>query len=251
MLNDVIRVGGRLQHSTLPSHSKHQIIMPKGNTVNKFIIKEAHDVGHVGIEHVLSRVRQKFWLIRARPAIKGVLNECFICRLRWKKTESQKMADLPPDRLEADTPPFSNVGTDCFGPLYVKRRRVTVKRYGCLFTCLTIRAVHVEVLYSLDTSSFINAFQRFASRRGMPKVVRSDNATNYKGAEKEIASCFNESDSQHTLMKNYIMKNEIHWIFNTPSAPHHGGVWERQVKSVKKILTAVAGGKLLTMDDEH
>ncbi len=55
------------------------------------------------------------------------------------------MADLPEDRVTAGKPPFAYVGVDCFGPFTVKRGRSHVKRYGVLFTCLAIRAVHIEM----------------------------------------------------------------------------------------------------------
>ena len=249
LLNDVICVGGRLQYSDIPSQTKHQILIPRNHALAKLIIREAHDSGHVGTESVLAKIRRKFWILRARPTIRKVLNQCFDCRLRLKKPNTQMMADLPPDRISSNDPPFTNVGTDCFGPLYVKRGRATVKRYGCLFTCLTMRAIHIEVLHSLESTSFINAFQRFISRRGMPKLIRSDNGTNYKGAEKELRRCFEDFNSQKQI-KNFMLRNEIKWIFNTPNAPHHGGVWERQIQSIKKTLTAVSGVKLLTMNDE-
>ena len=60
------------------------------------------------------------------------------------------------------------------------------KRYGVLFTCLTVRAVHIEVAQSLDTSSFINALRRFIARRGSPLVIRLDNGTNLTSGEKEL-----------------------------------------------------------------
>ena len=66
------------------------------------------------------------------------------------------MADLPADRVSVDSPPFTDVGVDFFGPFVVKRGRTEVKRYGCIFTCLSVRAVHIEVTNSLDTSSFVN-----------------------------------------------------------------------------------------------
>ena len=71
------------------------------------------------------------------------------------------MADLPKCRLQGDTAPFAYTGVDLFGPFFVKHGRSEVKRYGCLFTCLTILSVHIEVTHSLDTDSFINALYRF------------------------------------------------------------------------------------------
>ena len=81
----------------------------------------------------------------------------------------QKMADLPPERCLPFVRPFSLVGIDIFGPFYVRQGRSHVKRYGCVFTCFNIRAIHLEKLNGMDTDIFINAFVRFASRRGYPK----------------------------------------------------------------------------------
>ena len=70
------------------------------------------------------------------------------------------------------------MGIDYFGPFLVKQGRSEVKRYGCIFTCLTSRAIHLEVAHTLETDSFLAALLRFMSRRGSPKVIRSDNGTN-------------------------------------------------------------------------
>ncbi len=95
------------------------------------------------------------------------------------------MADLPRDRLLPDNPPLTYTGVDYFGPFLIKRGRSLMKRYGVLFTCLTVRAIHIEVANSLDTSSCINAIRRFICRRGQVSTIRSDNGTNFIGAERE------------------------------------------------------------------
>jgi hypothetical protein len=79
------------------------------------------------------------------------------------------MAPLPEARVTPGEPPFSSVGIDYFGPLKVKYKRGTVKRYGCVFTCLAIRAIHIEIAHDLSTDSFIQAVSSFVSRRGPPK----------------------------------------------------------------------------------
>jgi len=94
------------------------------------------------------------------------------------------MADLPLERLEPDLPPFTNVGVDYFGPIETKRGRTTLKRYGVLFTCMTSRAVHIEVANSLDTDSCLNALRRFTCRGGQAKHI--DNGTNFVGAQREL-----------------------------------------------------------------
>lgn len=100
------------------------------------------------------------------------------------------MAELPPARLAAFTTPFTFTGVDFFGPFYVKVGRSVAPRYGVIFTCLTTRAIHLEVADSLDTSSCINAIRRFSACRGQPRQFFSDNGTNFHGADNELKSVF-------------------------------------------------------------
>ena len=94
------------------------------------------------------------------------------------------MADLSPGRPQTEKPPFILVGVDYFGPLVVRRGRAGMKCYGCLFICLIMRAVHIEIAHSLNTDSFINALRRIVCRRGTPQRIYSDNGTNFVGVNK-------------------------------------------------------------------
>jgi hypothetical protein len=51
-----------------------------------------------------------------------------------------------------------------------------------IFTCLTIRAVHIELIEEMSSSSFINALRRITAIRGPIKIFRSDRGTNFIGA---------------------------------------------------------------------
>ena len=118
---------------------------------------------------------------------------------------------------------FSHVGIDFFGPLFVKRGRSAVKHYGCLFSCLTIRATHIEVAESLETDSFINALRWFISRRGMPKVIRSDNGTNLCGGERELREAVVSWNQEKIRL--FLLQRNIYSKFNPPGASHMSGVW--------------------------
>lgn len=161
---------------------------------------------------------------------------------------SQKMASLPSDRVTAYLPPFSYTGIDCFGPLLVKHGRKREKRYGCIFTCLNVRAIHLEKLHSLDADSFINALNRFIARRGKPSKMRSDNGTNFVGANKEIQSAVREWNASSGVT-SILQSKQIEWQFNPPLASHMGGVWERQIRTVRKIMNVVLLNHVL--DDER
>lgn len=89
------------------------------------------------------------------------------------RPSEQIMAPLPSARVPPADPPFTHVGVDHFGPLFAKQGHSQVKCYGCLFTCLTMREVHIEVLHTLEADSFIYAYQCFVSGRGkVQKDVR-------------------------------------------------------------------------------
>ena len=78
------------------------------------------------------------------------------------------MSDLPNEILAYRALPFLNIGVDYFGPFFVTVRRTTEKTRGFLFTCLPLRAVHVEIVTSMDTSSCVMRVERFVTRRGTP-----------------------------------------------------------------------------------
>ena len=161
LVDGIIRVGGRLRNSEIKPDAKHPVLLPKDHHMSHLIIHHYHRVsGHSGIEHTLSLIRQKYWITQARAFVRRLLSSCFDCGRRQAPLGQQKMASLPPDRVNPSEPPFSYVGVDCFGPLEVHHGRSLVKRYGVLFTCLSIRAIHIEVVHSLDTDSFINAIRR-------------------------------------------------------------------------------------------
>lgn len=206
----LIRVGGRLRKSSLPYNSKHQVIVPKNSWIATLIIKEAHLVsGHSGREYVLTAIRQRFWIVHANALTRRLLSSCYDCRKRHQKPNSQKMADLPAARITPDKPPFTNTGIDYFGPFLVKLKRSLVKRYGVIFTCLAVRAVHIEVASSLETDTFILALRRFIARRGQVKGIYSDNGTNLAGGERELRESIklwnNEKMHQLLLQKEIVM----------------------------------------------
>ena len=105
------------------------------------------------------------------------------------------MADLPWDRV-TPSPPFTHCAVDYFGPFYVKEGHKELKRYGVLFTCLASRAIHLEVAYSLETDSYINALQRYICRRGPVRQMRSDQGTNLVGAKRELKDALLEMDKE-------------------------------------------------------
>ena len=119
-----------------------------------------------------------------------------------------------------------------------------VNKWGCLFTCLSSRAVCLVKAYSLNTDSFISCLTRFESRFRTPLSYHSDNGTNFVGTKNEFEECFKNVDQ--AKISNHLTRREVEWHFNPPSAPHFGGVWERLVRSAKRVIIYVTRGRSIT-----
>lgn len=148
------------------------------------------------------------------------------------------MADLPEDRL-AQEPPFTSVGLYVFGPWTILTRRTRggsaeSKRWAVIFMCMSTRAVHIELIESMTTSSFINALRRFFSIRGPAKLLRSNRGTNFVGACKEL-----KIDTDDSSLQNYLKEKGCTWLFNPPYSSHMGGSWERLIGMSRRVLDAM------------
>ena len=240
-------VGGRLRRSDIDHSVKHPIILSNKHRVARLIIQDSHNEGHLGVEWTLSRLRTKYWIVNARNSIKQVKRACVVCRKLYSPVMEQKMADLPDERTEPGKPPFTYTGFDIFGPFYVKSGRAEAKRYGLILTCFTTRAIHLEMLRSLHTDEFLNAMVRFFSRRGYPAKLFCDNAKTFIGAKNELSKSLRELDSDK--VRQFTRKLDIEWVFKTPFASHHGGVWERLIRVIRRVLNALLHENSRLTDD--
>ncbi|XP_055005215.1 uncharacterized protein LOC129407637 [Boleophthalmus pectinirostris] len=236
----LLRVGGRLQTADLSELEKHPLIIPGSHHLAVLLVRHYHNqVAHQGRQFTEGALRTAgLWVLGAKRLVSRIIHQCVTCRKLRGRLEEQKMAILPADRLTID-PPFTYVGLDVFGPWNVTSRRTRSnsaesKRWAVMFTCLCTRAVHIEVVESMSTSSFINALRRFLSIRGPVKRLRSDQGTNFIGACKEL-----RINSEDPEIKNFLQDQSCTWAFNTPHSSHMGGVWERMIGLVRNILDSL------------
>ncbi|XP_047213499.1 uncharacterized protein LOC124863241 [Girardinichthys multiradiatus] len=231
----LIRVGGRLRRcESLSSDVLHPILLASSHPVSELLIQHYDkQLNHPGSERVFAEVRRKYWLLRGREAIKKHQHNCVDCR-KWRGSpQVPKMADLRFFR-----PAFYSTGVDCFGPRMVKVGRRIEKRWGILYKCLTARAVHLDLLPNMDTDSFLMSLRRFIARRGKPYEILSDQGTNFKGGSKELHEAFSALEP---AVKDQLAAQQILFRFNPPNAPHFGGSWEREVRSVRNALRISLG----------
>ncbi|XP_062557907.1 uncharacterized protein LOC134222769 [Armigeres subalbatus] len=214
--------------------AKYPAILHRQHPITKLIVNWYHRrFRHANKETVVNEIRQRFEIAKLRAVVEKVSKDCMMCRVRKAVPKPPVMAPLPSARLQPFVKPFTYAGVDYFGPILVKVGRSLVKRWVAVFTCLTIRAVHIELVHNLSTESCIMAVRRFVARRGPPAEVYSDNGTCFQGASKELQRQTNKA------LASTFTSAQTKWLFIPPAAPHMGGAWERLVRSVKVAIGAV------------
>ena len=223
----LIRATTRLEHADVDESTKNPIILANHH-VTKLMLFDVHIRRfHQGVEGCLSFLRRRFCIIGGRRLLRSIKGSCVTCRRFDAKPASEAAPPLPSDRVVYQRP-FAVVGVDHAGPLIVKERGDHFKAWILLFVCATTRAVHLELVMSLSTEEFLRCYRRFVARYGQPSLVRSDNASVFVSASRQLG---------------------VEWKFNPPSAPWHGGFYERLVAVVKSPLRRVLGKSMVSRDE--
>ncbi|XP_049284605.1 uncharacterized protein LOC125764417 [Anopheles funestus] len=235
----ILRMRGRIGAAPeLPYSARFPIILPRDSRITHLLVDMYHRrFRHANNETVVNELRQQYQIPKMRRLVAKVARCCVFCLIRRSLPQIPPMAPLPAQRLTSHVRAFTYVGLDYFGPLFVRRGRAREKRWVALFTCLTVRAIHLEVVSSLSTDSCIMAVRRFVARRGSPVEFFSDNGTNFQGASQQLRR---EIDARNETLATTFTNANTRWTFNPPGAPHMGGVWERMVRSVKAAIGTVA-----------
>ncbi|XP_073841440.1 uncharacterized protein [Musca autumnalis] len=251
----VMRLDGRLAQSPTPSTSeRHPILLPYHSRFAKLLVEQIHiESLHGGNQLMLRTLRLEYWIPRATSLIRATIRHCRLCILAKKRTCTQIMASLPPERTSISRP-FSTTGIDFAGPFDIKsfsgRGCKITKGYVCVFVCFSTKAIHLEPASDLSTAAFLAAFNRFISRRGCPKTIFSDNGTNFVGASRELEREFKLAlDEIRAKLRSKFQYQELSWKFNPAGAPHMGGLWEAAVKSFKIHFRKIAKNLKYTFEE--
>ena len=216
----IIHSRGRLQNSMLPYETKSPMLLPRNNQFTKLVIEDCHSrVLHCGVKDTLVGLRTRFWVPRGRQYVKLVIHHCLVCKkMTGASYDKPPPGDLPSFRL-CEVLAFTNVGVDMAGPLFIKvpgsnQESSTQKVWICLFTCGSSRAVHQEIVPTMNTDAFIRCLSRFCSRRGTPSMIISDNAKTFKVASKLLLKLFQSPEVQ-----TFLTKKRIVWKFILEKSP--------------------------------
>lgn len=238
--NSVLRLRSRISYRKDLELFRYPIVLPsKHPVISQLVFQEHIKSCHVGVQGLISLLRENFWILGGRRAIKSVISKCAVCRRHNSKPFSENSPPLPLDRVR-DAAAFEVIGVDMTGPLYI---RTGEKVWICIFTCAVYRAVHFELCMSLSVASFMQALRRFIARRGRPKTIYSDNGTNFVGTD----NTFSRLDYNKIAEESAVQR--IKWRFNPPTGSWWGGFWERLIGILKPLLRKVLGRASLTYED--
>ncbi|GBN50878.1 hypothetical protein AVEN_270062-1 [Araneus ventricosus] len=249
----VMRVGGRLENSQLPYSGKHPIILPSKGKLTEMIVRYYHEkYFHLGPQHLLFQVRQKYWPIRGRNVCRKIVHNCVVCFKVKPKEYSQKMGNLPKERITPDKV-FSSKGIDLCGPFLIKnkyqRKGPEIKVYVCIFICLVTKAIHLEIISDLTSQSLIATLKRFISRRGKCHKIFSDNGSNMVGANRALRDLNKLVRDRNESLYAFFAEENIEWSFIPPRSPNWEGLWEANIKAFKYHFKRVAGNSKFSYEE--
>ncbi|VDO05063.1 unnamed protein product [Haemonchus placei] len=243
--NGVVRCRGRIQAKHLAKETQEPILLPENHNFTTLIIRDTHHrCGHQGINGTLANLRLNYWIPKGRQTVKKCLRKCLICK-KWnsKPFFYPNSPPLPQARTEPSRP-FLHVGIDLAGPFCViNDENGEQKRWVLLSTCMVTRAIHLEIVNNLSAAEFINGLRRFVARRGKPKLIISDNATNFVLGREIIETLSDRTEIATQGIQNYLSNEGIKWKFITPLSPWKGGFYERMIGVMKSTLKRITRKK--------
>lgn len=243
----LLRCRGRLHHSNLSNQTKFPILLPRKSWLTSLVVHEHHtQTFHGGVADTLAAIRDAYWIPKGRQVVKGLLNRCIPCKiLEGKSMKLPGPPPLPAERV-VYTEPFQTVGVDYSGAITITNSddNVPKKFYVCLFTCATTRAVHLELARDMSATTFLQLFRRFVARRSTPRIMISDNGTNFTATSKFLRELYNNPE-----VKSHLHNFHVEWKFLPPRAPWMGGFYERLIGVVKNCIRKVLYKKRITEDE--
>uniref|UniRef100_A0A914KQM5 Integrase catalytic domain-containing protein n=1 Tax=Meloidogyne incognita TaxID=6306 RepID=A0A914KQM5_MELIC len=150
--------------------------------------------------------------------------------------------------------PFSYIGVDYLGPSLCKINGEKVKFWIALFTCFCTRAIHLEITLDISALSFLHILRRFVAQRGAPSKILSDNGNQFIVISKAIGAEITgkwgkEKNNEESLLRNFLLKQNIEWKFIPSLSPWQGAIYERIVKLVKDCFKKSLGNSLLDLEE--
>ena len=218
------------------------LLAPRQHLLTQLIVMfYHHKVQHLGIQSTLNKVRLAgFRLIHPYQSVKSIIKPCMICKkFNTLAYNYPKMTDLPRDRVNL-VRPYLIIGVDYTGFILVKSGEQELKYYLLIVTCLSTRAIHLELLPDQSAEQFVLALVRFCNVYGIPEAIYSDNAHSFTSGALIMSKVFTSDE-----FKSAFGVHSIKHIRIPLGAPWVGSVWERCIRTVKSCLRKAIGRQKL------
>ena len=237
----------RIQHAPVAFATANPIILDAAHEIVRLFLEDQHaSKGHLGAEHLRNDLLQEFWILKLRTTLKSIIHRCFVCRRQRQLHSQPRMGNLPTYRFSLRPAVFKNFGLDNFGPFGLSITKSKVEQFYCLiFTCLVTRAVHIELCERTTCTSTLLAIKRFISRRGLPDLLVSDNASNFQRCAALLDKNVKPTNEEEQALERM---PSLKWKFNPPGAPHYGGCWKRLIGLAKRIFFIIANSQYLSRE---
>ena len=230
-----LRMRGRIM-------GEYPVYLPDNHPFTAKLVFNAHLLTlHGGVGLTMAKVRVKYRVLRLRRLVKKLRGSCHGCkRFRARAYQAPPPGNLPKTWTQGSRP-FQVIGVDFAGPIrYTSRAKTESKAYLALYACSLTRAVHLDLLKSLETSEYIGSLKRFIAQRGRPEIIYSDNGSTFKAADKWLKKV-QQDERFHDLLAGLTIK----WQFNLSRAPWWGGQLERLIGLFKAAFYKTIGKRTL------
>ena len=237
----LLRTDGRIASTSGYEYGLiYPILIAKHHSLNELIINDCHNrCKHVGINATVTKLRMPgFWVPQARQAVKSVISRCFMCKkFNYLAFRYPKITNLPRHRVNL-VRPFLQTGIDYTGHLSIKQKTDTSKMYILVFTCLSIRVVHIKLIEDMSSTEFVQALIRFTNVHGIPSHIYSDNARSFSNIlgdniiEQHVYSANFKKQFENYKIKHIKIPLYSSWV---------GSTWERLIRVIKSRLYKTIG----------
>lgn len=245
--------------ASLDGEAKNPVIVVKNCHFSRLLTVHFHEQnGHGGTTHTYAAMARKVWIRHGRAMVKSVTKGCVVCKkLNGLPYRMPDFADLPKFRTGI-CKPFEFTGLDYFGPIKVKEDEADKQVWALIFTCLVTRNIYLQLVRSLNTTTFLNALRCFSSRRGAPSELLCDNALSFQLATKytylvkedeppseDEEEALDVEERAKRALVDTLATRGVKWKFTVPHAPWEGGLYERLIGNVKRTLKKTSQWKTL------
>ena len=235
----ILECQGRIQ-------GQRSIYLPADSEFTRKLVQRIYlETLHGCVQLTMAAVQGTYWIPTLRQLVKATRLKCWGCK-RFTATPVVKpvAGKLPSDRTTGGAA-FEVIGTDFAGPIrYRCSNKCERKSYLVIFSCSLSKAIHLELINNLETTTFLPCLKRLIAPRGRPRTIYSDNGSTFVKASKWLKEV-RDDERVRDLLEQY----DISLKFNLSRAPWWGGQFERLIGVVKSAFYEVIDGATFIWDE--